>query len=78
MSVGAAVALDADGANVCEEYDGALPYLVVEACVGQFRAGDEVSSAEGFEALFSDFADDADAEARPGEGLAVDDFFGEA
>ncbi len=78
MAVGPAIALDADGADVGEEDDGALPDLGVEAGLGQLLAGDRVGTAEDRETVLGDLADDADAQSRSGERLAGDDRLGHA
>ena len=56
MAVGAAVALDADGAHVGEQHDGALPDLVVEAGFGQLGAGDGVGLTQDIEAVSGDLS----------------------
>ncbi|GGQ30916.1 hypothetical protein GCM10010215_63780 [Streptomyces virginiae] len=78
MAVGAAVALDADAADVREQDDRALPDLAVQAGGGELVAGDGVGLAQQVQALLGDLADDADAEAGAGEGLALDDLVGQA
>ena len=77
-AVGALVALDAHRVNVGEQYDRALPDVAVEAGAGEFFAGDGVGLAQQVETFPGDFADDADAQARAGEGLAPDDLVGQA
>ena len=76
VPVGAAVALDADRADVGQEHDRHLPDRAVEAGGGELLAGDGVGLAEDVEALAGDLADDPDAEAGAGEGLAVHDLGG--
>ena len=70
VAVGAAVALDADRADVGEQHDRHLPDVAVEAGAGELLAGDGVGLAQDVEALAGDLADDPDAEAGPGERLA--------
>ncbi|PLC12344.1 hypothetical protein AUQ48_08950 [Kocuria flava] len=78
MAVGAAVALDAHGAHVGEQDDRHLPDLLVEPGAGKLLAGDRVRAAQHREAVLGDLADDADAQAGAGEGLAADDLLGQA
>lgn len=78
MAVRAAVALDADAADVREQDDRALPDLAVQAGRGQLVAGDGVGLAEQVQTVLGDLADDADAEAGAREGLALDDLVGQA
>ena len=77
MAVGAAVALDADGPDVGEQHDRALPDLAVEPGGGELGADDGVGLLEQVEPLLGDLADDADAEAGAGERLAADDRLGQ-
>ncbi len=72
VAVGAAVALDADAADVGQQHHGELPDVLLVAGRRQLLAGDRVGLAEEVEALAGDLADDADAEARAGERLAPD------
>ena len=78
MAVGAAVALDADRADVGEQHDRELPDVAVEAGAGELLAGDRVGLAQDVEALAGDLADDPDAEARAGERVPPDDLGGQA
>ena len=67
VAVGAAVALDADRADVGEQHHRELPDVAVEAGAGELLAGDRVGLAQDVEALAGDLADDPDAEAGAGE-----------
>ena len=78
VAVGAAVALDADRADVGQQHDRHLPDVAVQAGAGELLAGDRVGLAEDVEALAGDLADDPDAEAGAGERLAVHDLGGQA
>ena len=78
MAVGAAVALDADGADVGEQHDRELPDVAVEAGAGELLAGDRVGLAQDVEPLAGDLADDPDAEARARERVPPDDLGGQA
>ena len=73
VAVGAAVALDADRADVGEQHHRELPDVAVEAGAGQLLAGDGVRLAEDVEPLVGDLADDPDAEAGAGERVPPDD-----
>ena len=64
--------------DVGEQNHGALPDVAVEAGAGEFFAGDGVGLAQQVEAFLGDFADDADAQTRAGEGLAPDDLVRQA
>src|SRR5690606_28166741 len=59
VAVGAAVALDADRADVGEQHDRALPDVPVQAGPGELFAGDGVGLAEHVQALPGDLSDDA-------------------
>ena len=78
MAVGAAIALNADAVDVGKQNQRTLPNDAVEASLGKLRAGDEVSGAENAKPLCGDLTNDADTEARSGEGLASDNHFREA
>src|SRR5699024_3010619 len=78
VAVGAAVALDTHGAHVGQQHDGALPDGAIEYRGGEVGAGDRIGRAEDVHALLRDVADDADAEAGAGEGLAPVDVVGQA
>src|SRR5690348_17115562 len=59
VAVGAAVALDADAADVGQQDHRELPDVAVEAGGRQLLAGDQVGGAEDVEAVAVDGADDA-------------------
>lgn len=69
MAVGAFVAHDADGAYVRQGGEG-LPDFTGKAGLVQFFTVDGVSFTEDVTFFFGDFAKDADAESRSGEGVA--------
>ena len=72
VAVGAAVALDADGADVGEQDHRALPDVAVRpAAVSSSRAMASACTEE-VEAVLGDLADDPDTEAGAGERLALD------
>ena len=77
MAVGAAVALHAHRAHVGEQHDRALPDLGIKARGRQLVAHDGVSLTQQLKPLLRHLTDDANAEARPREGLAGDDRLGQ-
>src|SRR5699024_3135382 len=48
VAVGAAVALDSDGADIGKQYDWALPDVTVEASVGQLGTRNQVCLTQDF------------------------------
>mmetsp|Transcript_100609 Transcript_100609/g.225510 ORF Transcript_100609/g.225510 Transcript_100609/m.225510 type:complete len:554 (+) Transcript_100609:73-1734(+) len=64
------IAHDADGPHRRQEDGEGLADLLVVACASQLLQVDRVRCAEGVRVLLRHFADDADAKARPGEGVA--------
>lgn len=75
--VGAAVAHDADGAQVGEGGE-VLSQVSGKAGFVDFFPVDGVSVLDDFDFFRGDFADDPDAETGAGEGLAADEAFGNA
>jgi predicted ATPase/class 3 adenylate cyclase len=73
VAVAAAIALDADRADVGEQDHGALPDQGVEAGRGHLLPHDRVGLAQDGQAFRGDLADDPDGQARAGERLAADD-----
>ena len=63
----------ANGSHVSEEHDGALPDVAVETSRRELLTGDGVGRPQHLQTLGGDRTDDADAEARAGEGLAPHD-----
>lgn len=54
MAVGAAITLNANGANVCKQDNRALPDLLIQASSGQFLAGNQVRGTQDIQALTRD------------------------
>jgi len=64
VTVGAAVALDADRADVGQQHDGALPDLAVEARLRELGASDRVGVPQDLEAIVG-------RQPFPGPGLGI-------
>ena len=75
--VGASVAHDADGAHVGEGGE-VLAKIFGDACLINLFPIDGVGFLDEFYLFLRDLADDADAQPRPGERLALDKSFGYA
>ena len=77
MLVGAAVTHDAHRLDR-QEHRERLPDLAVPAGILHLLEHDHVRLAKDAQPLGSDLAHDADAQSRPGEGLAEDGLLGQA
>jgi hypothetical protein len=78
MPVGASVSLHADGSDIRQKHDRALPDLLVETGGGEFGASNRIRLPKQLQAVAGDLADNADAEAWPGERLAAHDHLGQS
>lgn len=67
-AVRAFVTLHTHGVHVGEQHDRALPDVAIQTGLRQFLTGDRVGVAQNVESFLRDLADDADAEARAGNG----------
>ena len=78
VAVGAAITLNAHGANISQQHNRALPDLLIQAGRRELLAGNQVRSAQDIQALTRHLANDANTQARAREGLAVHQVIGQA
>ena len=73
MAISAAVTLNSNGSNICEEHNRKLPNAVREISAFNFFTRDCVRFPQYGEVVGSDLANNANREPGPGERMARDD-----